>query len=164
MYAQGARMTNELFIKLLLIFFMLFCVMTLSASAYFMQISYHEKVAFIHTSVGTIFLIILPLHIYLRKEKLLKMMKDFYSAFIAKELDSSCTNHKLLKSFKQRTLKEICTLLNIEMNETLIYLRQKNIRVENEEDNLQKISENNSYDSLKIFAMIIEIHIRKLKQ
>lgn len=41
---------------------------------------------------------------------------------------------------------------------------KKNISVENKEDSLQKISEDNSYDSLKIFAMVVENHMKKLKQ
>ncbi|MCX6076494.1 MAG: TonB-dependent receptor [Campylobacterales bacterium] len=67
-------------------------------------------------------------------------------------------------SYKHEGLKVVCTLLTIEIDEALIYLKQKNISVENKEDSLQKISEDNSYDSLKIFAMVVENHMKKLKQ
>lgn len=163
MYEKGFVVQNEIFLKLIIIFFMSIFIVALGISAYFMGVNYNEKIVYFHTGVGIIFLIILPMHIYLRKDKLKKMILDFYRTVLDKEEDSGCKNQKLLKTLKNRSLEEFCQKLHVDVEKTLIFLSQKNIAVESIEDNFQKISEQNGYDSLKIFAMIIENHMRVLK-
>jgi hypothetical protein len=99
---------NEIFLKILVIFFMASSIFALSISGYWMRVNHNDTTLFLHMSVGTIFLIFLPLHIYLRREKLVRMVQDFYNILTSKYSEESCKNNKLLKTLKQRALKDIC--------------------------------------------------------
>lgn len=138
-------------------------IVVLGISAYYMSGIYSEEFLFLHKSVGVIFLIILPIHIYLRREKLKKMVLDFYAHMFEKELGCSSENHKLIKTLKHRSLKELCQKLNFDIEDTLLILGDQKIIVQNIEDDLVRISEQNRSDALKIVAIILEHKIRTLK-
>ncbi|MDD2357836.1 MAG: hypothetical protein PHX13_07985 [Thiovulaceae bacterium] len=156
-------MSAEMFLKLTIIFFMSLFVTAIAMSAFMMMNSYDDKVALIHESIGIIFLIVLPIHIYLRKDKLKKMILDFFSETILHKEMSSCDNGKLLKTLKSRALNEICEIFNIDFEDTLSMLRKKQIIVKERDQKLEEIALLNSHDSLKILGMILEQHIRGQK-
>ena len=158
--SKRVTMKNEIALKIFIIFLMISFVLTLALSAYWMR--YNEQVALLHMGIGIVFLTILPLHIYLRREKLKKMSLDFYNMFVLEHSESSCKNNGLLRNLKLRKLSEVCKKLNLDRDATRTFLEQKNVIVADIEDTLEKISEDNAYDSLKIFAMIVENHMRTL--
>lgn len=150
----------ETFLRLVIIFLMLFAIVSLGISAYNINGVYSAESLILHKSIAIVFMIILPIHIYLRREKLKKMFLDLYAEIFDKELKSSCRNHKLIKTLKQRSLIEVCQKLNFDIESTLEILKDQKIDVQNIEDDLQKISEQNRSDSLKIVAIILEHNIR----
>ena len=154
-------MSAEVFLKLTTIFFMSLFITAIVVSAFMMMDSYDDKVALIHESIGIIFCMVLPIHIYLRKDKLKKMILDFFSETVLHREMSSCDNGQLLKSLKNRALNEICELLQIDLEETLSMLRKKQIIVKERDQRLEEVAFLNSHDSLKILGMILEQHIRR---
>jgi hypothetical protein len=154
-------MKAEILTKVIVIFFMILLIVTLWISAWIsVSEHYDQRVMTFHRMAGVLFLIILPIHIYLRREKLKKLLKEFLSILITGTLKQPCTNHALLKTFKQRPLQEFCTLLKLDSECVIEFLNQKQIAVFNIEDSLEKIAKENANDALKIFAMIIENHHR----
>ncbi len=153
-------MQNDVFLRLVIIFFMILFIFALGGSAYFISGTSNQGMLFLHKSVGVIFLIILPMHIYLRKEKLKKMFLELYGFMFFQELDYSARNYKLIKTLKYRSLVELCNNFNFETESVVLFLKDQKIDVQNIEDNFQKISEQNASDALKIIAIVIEYHIR----
>ncbi len=164
MYEKVNEVNAEMFLKLSIIFLMSVFVTVLALSAYIITFEqYSEHAALLHRSIGIIFLLLLPVHIYLRKDKLKNMIVEFFSILTDKEMEEQCMNHKLLRTLKKRSFAEICRVLQIDMEAALLILREKNIAVENVNAQLDVIASQNSYDALKIFTMILENHMRILQ-
>lgn len=153
-------MQYEAFLRVIIILFMAFAVLALGVSTYFMSVTYNEQIVLLHRSIGVMLLILLPMHIYLRRAKLKKMLLDFHLFLFDKKLDESNENEKLIKTLKERSLAEVCQKLNLDIESTLLFLRGQKVDVQNIEDDFKKISEHNSSDTLKIIAMLLEYYIR----
>ncbi|MDD5051350.1 MAG: hypothetical protein PHO27_01310 [Sulfuricurvum sp.] len=158
-------MKSETLTKVIVILFMLIFVIILGTTAYGFTLGYYNQiVTILHVIAGSLFLIILPIHIYLRREKLKKLLIEFISILMSRKAQPTCTNHALLKTFKMRSFMEFCTLLDLNINSTLEFLAQKHISILKNEDSLEKIAKENGNDPLKIFALMIENHIRIKKE
>lgn len=157
-------MQSEIFLKITIIFLMSIFIFVIAISTVMFDITdYGEQAVSLHKSVGIIFFIILAMHIYLRKKKLKKMILDIFDELTNKK-PYECKNQKLLKSLKQRTFHEICESLNINIDNTLSLLSQKDVYLVSNHETLEDIAVYNSHNSLKIFAMILENHIRTLEK
>lgn len=153
-------MKSETFLKVIVILSMITLILILGITALiYLSGEYNQKIISLHRIAGTLIFTILPIHIYLRREKLKKLLKEFFSLLMRGRLKQSCTNHALLKTFKQRSLLELCDGLHIEIDEVIDFLDQKDIFVLNIKDPMEKIANDNSNDPLKIFVMIIENHL-----
>lgn len=153
-------MKNETLTKVIVIMFMLIFVTILGTTAYGLTHGrYNQIVTTLHLIAGTLFLVILPIHIYLRREKLKKLLHEFIAILINGKAQPTCTNHVLLKTFKKRSFTELCSLLELDMQNTIEFLGQKKISILKDEYSLEKIAKENGNDPLKIFALMIENHI-----
>jgi hypothetical protein len=154
-------MKSETFLKVVVILLMITLMLILGTTAFLtLRGHYDPNVMTFHLIAGFLVLMILPIHIYLRREKSKKLLKEFFSLLMRGKVKQSCTNHALLKTFKQRSLLELCDVLHIEIDHVIDFLDQKEIVIFNIKDPLEKIAHENSNDPLKIFAMIIENHYR----
>jgi hypothetical protein len=154
-------MKSEMFLKVVVILLMIIMMLILGSTALITVTgAYDQSIMMFHRIAGYFMLIILPIHIYLRREKLKKLLQEFFSTITGGGVKQPCTNHALLKTFKQRSLLELCGGLQIEIDDTIEFLDQKHIVVFNIKDSLEKIAQENGNDPLKIFAMIIENHYR----
>ncbi|MBU0632197.1 cytochrome b/b6 domain-containing protein [bacterium] len=155
-------MNAEMFLKLAIIFLMSVFITMIALSALMMfDDEYAQNALIVHKSMGMIFLLVLPIHIYLRKHKLKKMISDLVMRF--HEPIQECDNHKLLKTLKSRPFQEICDSVKISRDTAVLLLKEKNIIVDSVEDSLESIAQRSSYDALKIVAMILENQIRAMK-
>ncbi len=157
-------MKSETFLKVVVILLMSMIILILGVTAVtYLSGNYDSNVMTFHVIAGFLILMILPIHIYLRREKLKKLLKEFISIVTAGGAKQPCTNHAHLKTFKQRSLKELCEGLNICIDEATEFLDQKGIVIYNFKNTLEKIANDNKNDPLKIFALIIENQIRVRK-
>lgn len=157
-------MNAEIFLKLAIIFLMSVFVSMIALSALLMfEEEYAQSALIVHRSIGIVFLLILPVHIYLRKHKLKKMISDLILTLKSHESIQECDNHKLLKTLKSRSLKEICDSLKISIDMAIVLLNEKSIIINSAEESLERIAQQSSYDALKIVAMILENQIRMMK-
>jgi hypothetical protein len=154
-------MQSETFLKVIIILLMSMIILVLGVTAVaYLTGHYDPNVMTFHLIAGFLILMILPIHIYLRREKLKKLLKEFFSIITKGDSKQPCTNHAHLKTFKQRSLRELCDGLNICIDEATEFLDQKGIVIYNLENTLEKIANDNKNDPLKIFALIIENHHR----
>jgi hypothetical protein len=154
-------MKSETFLKVIIILLMTILILILGSTALItLNGEYDQNIMLFHMIAGFSILMILPIHIYLRWEKLKKLLKEFFSMITMGGAKHSCTNHAHLKTFKQRSLRELCNGLNICIDEATEFLDQKGIVIYNLENTLEKIANDNKNDPLKIFALIIENHHR----
>ncbi len=153
-------MKNETFLRVIVLIFMSLLFVGVFISALLLLYAYSDATSLLHKSFGLFFTLFLVVHISLRKEKLIKMLKEFYTLLMQKEQNTQKECNKLIKTLKQRPLEEICSLLNIDMQHTLSLLNEKNIVVKSVQDSLENISKENQYDALKISAMLMETQLR----
>lgn len=160
----GGLYMYETFLKLSLIVLMTLFMGIITITALFsLYGGYHEDVIILHKSVGILFLIITPAHIFLRKEKLKKMLNELLEQLTSQKSEQ-CKSHKLLSGLKKRSFEEICYALNTDINNACAILKEKNIFVNDTEKNLETIATENAHDALKIIAMILKNHIRTLQK
>lgn len=158
-------MKAETLVKVIVIFFMIIFMIILGITALMiLKGHYDQRIMILHLTTGVLFLTILLIHIYLRREKLKKLIKEFFSILTAGTLKQTCENHAYLKTFKQRSLQEICNILDIDIDRMTEFLHQKQLTISGINDSLEKISIENKNDPLKIFAMIVENKIRIQKE
>jgi cytochrome b561 len=157
-------MRADLFFRLIILLFLSLVMLILSGTAFMLIEGIGYDVLNLHKTMGISLLILLPIHIYLRKDKFKKMILDFLSETILQRENSSCDHGKLLKTLKNRPLNQICEMLHIDFDSTLAMLRMKQIIVENMDQKLEEIAIINSHESLKILGMILEQHIRGLNE
>ncbi|HZF70027.1 hypothetical protein [Sulfuricurvum sp.] len=154
-------MQTETFLKVVVILVMLILMLTLSSTAFItFDRAYNQNIMRYHVIAGVLVMTILPVHIYLRREKLKKLLKEFFSIVTTGGAKQPCTNHAHLKTFKQRSLRELCEGLNICIDSAGEFLDRKGIVIYNLEHTLEKIANDNKNDPLKIFALISENQIR----
>lgn len=153
-------MKNETFLRVIVLIFMSLLLVGVFISALLLLDAYSDATSLLHKSFGLFFTLFLAVHISLRREKLIKMLKEFYTLLMQKEQNTQKECNKLIKTLKQRPLEEICSLLNIDMQQFLSLLNEKNIVVKSVQDSLENISKENQYDALKISAMLMENQLR----
>lgn len=156
-------MKFETFLKVMIILAMSMIILILGVTGVaYLSGHYEPNIMTLHIIAGFLILTILPIHIYLRWEKLKKLLKEFFSIITTGGVKQTCTNHAYLKTLRQRSLRELCDGLNICMDEATEFLDQKGIVIYNFDNTLDKIANDNKNDPLKIFALIIENHYQSI--
>lgn len=153
-------MKNDIYPRIIALIFMSIFLLGIFITALLPLDLYYDEVRHLHKYFALFFTLFLTLHIYLRREKLSTMFKEFYTLLTVKEQNQNEKCNKLIKTLKQRSLEEICIHLNLDMQKAISVLNEKHITLKSLQESLGSISKENDYDALKISAMLIENQIR----
>jgi len=112
---------------------------------------------FLHKIAGIALLVVTLIHILIRRKKLKKLTQEFFNIFSQnKKVTLDSDMDRLLDSLEPKTLKQVCTIFNLDTKELDKIFSQNNISYESLEQTLKEISKINSYKTFAIIVKIIE--------
>ena len=110
----------------------------------------------LHKVVACIFIIATIAHIYIRREKLSKLIKDFISIIKTGDILRKRTKDIIFNPLAKFPLKELCLLYKINIDETIKVLKNKGLKNIQSHNSLKFIADSNKKDPLELFEIIIE--------
>jgi hypothetical protein len=112
-----------------------------------------------HMVAGLLFLSILPVHIYMMRQKLKKLPEQIYTIATTGEYYSSCASQLLPNALNKKTLGEFCTFMDLDIHTVRAVLMQNQILVHSIDTTIEKIAKEHKSDSSRIFAIILGKHV-----
>ena len=110
----------------------------------------------LHRIAAGIFFIAGIIHIYIRRDKLSKLFKDFLSIIKTGDIGRKHTKDVIFHPLAEFPLKELCLLYKINIDETIDILEKKGLKNIQSDDSLEFIADIKNKDPLELFEIIIE--------
>ncbi|HJE03224.1 MAG TPA: hypothetical protein K8U92_05035 [Aliarcobacter thereius] len=150
-------MINSIRIRVFVIFILIFSLFTALFSGYF--ILEGENYIKIHLISISIFIISLIPHIFLRKKRVLKLLKE---SFKKNSKNKKYDFHNSLDNLSLNSLSNLIKKLNLDKKRVEKVLKDINFDFKNFDDTLQDIAANNDFQPQKLFIIIIEDHLKNI--
>jgi len=110
----------------------------------------------LHRIVAGVFFVASIIHIYIRRDKLSKLFKDFISIVRTGDIGRRHTKDIIFSPLAKFPLEELCHLYRVNVNDALTALEKKGIGNVRPSDSLESISLINDKDPLELFEVIID--------
>lgn len=108
-----------------------------------------------HMAAGMVFLSVLPIHIFMMREKLKKLSEQIVSLASTGEISSSCASQLLPNALHSKSLGEFCRFLGLDAMVVRDKLNLNGIMVINTESSIESIASTNRTDAMRIFSIIL---------
>ncbi len=112
-----------------------------------------------HMGAGVLFLSILPIHIFMMRQKLKKLSEQLVTLAMTGEVTSSCSSQLLPNALHSKTPGEFCRFLGFDVTEVREKLLKAGIIVINMEQSVEKIAAYNRTDISRIFTLMLQQEI-----
>lgn len=152
---------NETIYKVVIILLMCFFLGVLGFTAYeFYSGNYSEEKLFWHKFMGTMLILIMPVHMIIKKNKIKKLSQEFISVLLKRDIKHTNNKEELLDAIKKKTLKEISTIFRIDFQILVSRLKNNQITISNEDIQLKDIAKENAKDIYQLFILILTLHVK----
>ena len=108
-----------------------------------------------HMSAGILFLSVLPIHVYMMRQKIKKLSEQIVSLASSGEVTSSCTSQLLPNALHSKSLSEFCRFLGLDCTTVRDKLNLNGIMVISTESSIETIASANRTDAMRIFSIIL---------
>ncbi len=150
---------TTIILKAATIILMLSCVVTVLVTATINNIlGYSLEIVSWHYCAGIIFLIALPMHIFLMRKWLVRLFTRVYYIATNKNYNHACGSQVLPNALKKKSLQEICDFFEVDKATIMPILLQKKIYKCDMGSTIESIATKNRYDISKVLTMILEHH------
>ena len=151
---------NETVYKVVIILLMCLFLVILGFTAYeFYTGNYSEEKLFWHKFMGVMLILIMPIHMIIKKNKMKKLYQEFVNVLLKKEIKHTNNKEELLEQIKNKTLKEISGIFHIDFQTLINSLKNNQITISNEDIKLKDIAKENAKDIYQLFILILKLHV-----
>ena len=148
---------NTIILKAATIVLMLTCVITILGTAVINKmLGYSLELVWWHYCAGIVFLITLPVHIFLMRRWLIRLFKQIYHMAEGKEYAHSCGSQVLPNALKKKSLQEICDFFEVDKATIMPILIQKKIYKCDMKSSIENIAIKNNSEISNVITMILE--------
>lgn len=150
-------MKNTIILKAVTIPVMLVAIITILTTVVLTKAGiYPFDLMAYHMSAGILFLSVLPIHIYMMRQKLKKLSQQIVSLASTGEVVSSCASQLLPNALHSKSLGEFCRFLGLDGSAVRDKLTQKGIMVISTETSIETIASTNHTDVMRIFSIMLQ--------
>lgn len=103
-----------------------------------------------------LFLLVLPVHIYMMRQKLKKLSEQLVSLAATGEATSSCASMLLPNALHHKSIREFSYFLGLDPHKIGVKLNEACIQVKDLDSSIQAIALNNQTDPMKIFSIMLQ--------
>ncbi len=151
---------NNTIFKVIIIVLMCLLLILLGLTAYeFNNDNYTEYTLFWHKFAGFVIVLIILIHMIIKKNKIKKLSEEFLNVLLKKEIKHKNNKEYLLIYIKNKSLKEVSFIFNIDLNNMKLFLKKNKIVLHDEGQSISKIAKTNSKDIYQLFILILKLHI-----
>ncbi|HZF69665.1 hypothetical protein [Sulfuricurvum sp.] len=109
-----------------------------------------------HMGAGFLFLGVIPMHVYMMRQKLKKLSEQMVSLASMGEITSSCASQLLPNALHTKSLGEFCRFLGLDTIAIRDKLHHEHIMVIDMEEAIETIASKNRTDAMKIFSIMLQ--------
>lgn len=150
-------MKSRILLKVLTIVLMISAVFTIIVTVVLNAIGlYPFDLMAYHMSAGILFLSVLPIHIYMMRQKLKKLSEQIISLASTGEVGSSCASQLLPNALHSKSLGEFCHFLGLDCSAVRDKLSLEGIMVISTEVSIETIASTNHTDVMRIFSIMLQ--------
>lgn len=151
---------NETVYKVVIILLMCIFLTVLGFTAYeFYTGNYTEEKLFWHKFMGVMLILIMPIHMIIKKNKIKKLTDEFINVLLKRDIKHTNNKEDLLEHIKNKSLKDISIIFNMDIESMKVFLKNNLINIKNEEETLSKIAKKNAKDIYQLFILILCLHV-----
>jgi len=152
---------NETVFKVVIILLMTIFLVVLGFTAYdFYTGNYTEDNLFWHKIMGVMLILIMPIHMIIKKNKIKKLTQEFVNVLLKKDIKHTNNKEELLEQIKRKTLEEISDMFHIDFQTLTNNLQNNQIIISKEGVKLKDIAKENSKDVYQLFILILTLHVK----
>jgi len=151
---------NETVFKVVIILLMCIFLVALGFTAYEFYIgNYTQEKLFWHKFMGVMLILIMPIHMIIKKNKIKKLYQEFVNILLKKEIKHTNNKEELVENIKKKSLNEIADIFNIDIERMKDFLQKNHILIKGEDETLSKIAKKNSKDIYQLLILILRLHV-----
>ncbi|MDD2369284.1 MAG: hypothetical protein PHQ90_08280 [Sulfuricurvum sp.] len=150
-------MKSRIVLKAVTISLMISSVLTIVATVVLNKAGiYPFDVMRFHMGAGVLFLCVIPIHVYMMRQKLKKLSEQIVSLASMREVTSSCASQLLPHALHSKSLGEFCRFLGLDAMEVREKLQREQIMIIDMEEAIETIASKNRTDAMKIFSIMLQ--------
>ncbi len=150
-------MKNRVLLKAVTITLMIGSIITIVTTVLIYRFgNYMPDLIEYHMGAGVLFLSILPIHVFMMRQKLKKLSQQLVTLAMTGDVTSSCASQLLPNALHSKTPGEFCRFLGLNVTEVREKLLKAGIVVINMEQSVEKIATYNRTDISRIFALMLQ--------
>jgi hypothetical protein len=154
---EGKEMKRRVILKAVTISLMLTAILTILVTIILNTTGiYIFDVMAYHMSAGILFLGVLPIHIYMMRQKLKKLSEQIVSLASTGDAISSCASQLLPNALHTKGLGEFCRFLGLDTSVVREKLKREQIMVIDMEEEIENIALKNRTNAMKIFSIMLQ--------
>jgi hypothetical protein len=151
---------NETLFKVFIILLLCIALVILGFTAFkFYNADYTQTALSWHMYMGALVLLLMPVHMIIKKNKMKKLAQEFINILLRKDIKHVNNKEELLENIKKRSIKEIADLFGVKLDTLVENLEKNHIVLSSEVQTLKDIAKENSKDMYQIFILILRLHV-----
>jgi len=156
-YRKGFLMKSRVLLKAVTISLMMGSVLTILFTVAMQWLQWYpvDLMAY-HMTAGGLFLSILPIHVYMMRQKLKKLSEQLVTLATSGEVSSACSSQLLPNALHSKSLSEFCRFLGLDCPAARMKLNREGILVVSTEISIEAIATANRTDAARIFAIMLQ--------
>jgi hypothetical protein len=151
---------NETLFKVFIIILLCIALVILGFTASkFYNADYTQTALSWHMYMGALVLLLMPVHMIIKKNKIKKLAQEFINILLRKDIKHVNNKEELLENIKKCSIKEIADLFGVKLDTLVENLEKNHIVLSSEVQTLKDIAKENSKDMYQIFILILRLHV-----